>query len=424
MKKLFTFMGALLSLFAVVQMSAAADLVFNVTVPVGTRECWVTGNFNKNYWSEKLPFQMIRSESDTLHYTVTIPESEINQDSIAKEGDIKYKYLSGAGDWAYVEKKADGGEMDNRIYDPANPGREDIVARWAATFIPHPITPARVSITALVPDSVQVLYITGNFNGWSVPTDSTKMTLVETTEAGKIFIIDNIYTPDIYALQFKFCAGPGWNYEQTTSDNFLWSDPNEREQAVIVDSFKKFYDPTKVGNVTIIATVPAGTERVWIMGSHLGWNWANLKEGTKNQDGTFTIVAENVMSFEYRLYNWYEPKWGYPEVGETDPTKELPNRTAQYDPTNPANNTINITVWGWLKPAPTAVPNVFFDRYQVKTVNRTITVNNVTSGVELFDVMGRQIEKANVRGTYTTKTLTNGIYILKVDGITAKIAVK
>jgi hypothetical protein len=40
-----------------------------------------------------------------------------------------------------LKKKADGGEMENnRVYDPANPGREDIVARWAAIFIPHPIT--------------------------------------------------------------------------------------------------------------------------------------------------------------------------------------------------------------------------------------------------------------------------------------------
>ena len=94
-------------MFAVLQTSTAADLVFNVTVPEGTRECWVTGNFNKNWWSEKLPYQMTRSESDTLHYTVTIPESELNMDSIAADGGvIFYKYLSGAGSWAYVEKKS------------------------------------------------------------------------------------------------------------------------------------------------------------------------------------------------------------------------------------------------------------------------------------------------------------------------------
>jgi len=420
MKKLFTFMGALLSLFAVVQMSAAADLVFNVTVPTPTYECWVVGNFNG--WNNN-EYQM--TKVDDTHYTITITIPDAKFDSLQASVDngvqgIKYKYLSGGGDWAYVEKDANGNEIKDRVYTDGN----DVVQKWALVYNPNvePI-PMTVTIIAQVPADVIELYIVGTFNNWTIPTDTTKMTFLEANESGKVFSA-TFFTVDANKLQFKFCAGPAWDYEQTQGANYTYPDPTQNTAAVIVESFKKIYDPTKVGDVTIIATVPAGTERVWIMGSHLGWNWANLKEGTKNQDGTFTIVAENVMSFEYRLYNWYEPKWGYPEVGETDPTKELPNRTAQYDPTNPANNTINITVWGWLKPAPTAVPNVFFDRYQVKTVNRTITVNNVTSGVELFDVMGRQIEKANVRGTYTTKTLTNGIYILKVDGITAKIAVK
>jgi len=420
MKKLFTFMGALLSLFAVVQMSAAADLVFNVTVPTPTYECWVVGNFNG--WNNN-EYQM--TKVDDTHYTITITIPDAKFDSLQASVDngvqgIKYKYLSGGGDWAYVEKDADGNEIKDRVYTDGN----DVVQKWALVYNPNvePI-PMTVTIIAQVPADVIELYIVGTFNNWTIPTDTTKMTFLEANESGKVFSA-TFFTVDANKLQFKFCAGPAWDYEQTQGANYTYPDPTQNTAAVIVESFKKIYDPTKVGDVTIIATVPAGTERVWIMGSHLGWNWANLKEGTKNQDGTFTIVAENVMSFEYRLYNWYEPEWGYPEVGETDPTKELPNRTAQYDPTNPANNTINITVWGWKQPAPNAVPNIFFDRYQVKTVNRTITINNVTSGVELFDVMGRQIEKANVRGTYTTKTLTNGIYILKVDGITAKIAVK
>ncbi len=412
MKKLFTFMGALLSLFAVVQMSAAADLVFNVTVPTPTYECWVVGNFND--WNNN---QYKMTKVDDTHYTITIPESEI----VPGLTEIKYKYLSGGGDWAYVEKDADGNEISDRVYTDGN----DVVQKWALVFNPNvePI-PMTVTIIAQVPADVIELYIVGTFNGWTIPTDSTKMTLLETNESGKVFSA-TFFTADANKLQFKFCAGPAWDYEQTQGSNYTYPDPTQNTAAVICDSFKKIYDPTKIGNVTIIATVPAGTERVWIMGSHLGWNWANLQEGTMNPDGTFTFVVPDVMSFEYRLYNWYEPEFGYPEVGEADPNKELPNRTAQYDPTNPANNTINITVWGWKQPAPSAVPNVFFDRYQVKTVNKTITVNNVTSRVELFDVMGRQLEKANVRGTYTTRTLTNGIYILRVDGkSTAKIAVK
>jgi hypothetical protein len=413
MKKLFTFISALLSMFVVVQMSAAADLVFNVTVPTPTYECWVVGNFND--WNNN---QYKMTKVDDTHYTITIPEAELNQANITRDGGVKYKYLSGGGDWAYVEKDANGNEIPDRVYTDGN----DVVQKWALVYNPNvePI-PMTVTIIAQVPADVIELYIVGTFNNWTIPTDSTKMTLLETNESGKVFSV-TFFTADANKLQFKFCAGPAWDYEQTQGANFTYPDPTQNTAAVICESFKKIYDPTQVGNVTIIATVPAGTERVWIMGSHLGWNWNNLKEGTRNQDNTFTFLVENVMSFEYRLYNW--PDWGYPEVGEADPTKELPNRTAQYDPTNPANNTINITVWGWKQPAPSAVANVFFDRYQVKTVNRTITVNNVTSGVELFDVMGRQIEKANVRGTYTTKTLTNGIYILKVDGITAKIAVK
>jgi len=412
MKKLFTFMGALLSLFAVVQMSAAADLVFNVTVPTPTYECWVVGNFNG--WNNN---QYKMTKVDDTHYTITIPESEI----VPGLTQIEYKYLSGGGDWAYVEKDADGNEISNRIYTDGN----DVVQKWALVYNPNvePI-PMTVTIIAQVPADVIELYIVGTFNNWTIPTDTTKMTLLEANESGKVFSA-TFFTVDANKLQFKFCAGPAWDYEQTQGANYIYPDPTQNTAAVIVESFKKIYDPTKIGDVTIIATVPAGTERVWIMGSHLGWNWANLQEGTMNPDGTFTFVVPDVMSFEYRLYNWYEPEFGYPEVGEADPTKDLPNRTAQYDPTNPANNTINITVWGWKQPAPSAVSNVFFDNFQPKIVDRKIKVDNVTSSVELFDVMGRQLEKANVRGTYTTRTLTNGIYILRVDGkFTAKIAVK
>jgi len=419
MKKLFTFMGALLSLFAVVQMSAAADLVFNVTVPTPTYECWVVGNFND--WNNN-EYQM--TKVDDTHYTITITIPDEKFDSLQASVDngvqgIKYKYLSGGGDWAYVEKDANGNEISDRVYTA---GSNDVVGSWALVYNPNvdPV-PMTVTIIAQVPADVIELYITGTFNGWTVPTDTTKMELLETNESGKIFSI-TFFTEDANKLTFKFCAGPAWTYEQTQAANYVYPDPTQNTAAVICDSFKNIYDPTKIGNVTIIATVPAGTERVWINGSHLGWNWNTLKEGTNNQDGTFTFVVENVMAFEYRLYNW--PDWFHPEVGEADPNTELSNRQAQYDPNNPANNTININVWGWKQSAPSAVPNVFFDNFQPKIVDRKIKVDNVTSSVELFDVMGRQLEKANVRGSYTTGLLTNGIYILKIDGISAKIAVK
>ncbi|HOL29932.1 MAG TPA: hypothetical protein PLH58_06775, partial [Paludibacteraceae bacterium] len=226
MKKLFTFMGALLSLFAVVQMSAAADLVFNVTVPTPTYECWVVGNFNG--WNNN---QYKMTKVDDTHYTITIPESEI----VPGLTQIEYKYLSGGGDWAYVEKDADGNEISNRIYTDGN----DVVQKWALVYNPNvePI-PMTVTIIAQVPADVIELYIVGTFNNWTIPTDTTKMTFLEANESGKVFSA-TFFTVDANKLQFKFCAGPAWDYEQTQGANYIYPDPTQNTAAVIVESFKK-----------------------------------------------------------------------------------------------------------------------------------------------------------------------------------------
>lgn len=268
-------MIALVSMFALSNRTAAADLVFEVEVPTPTYECWVVGNFNG--WNTNLHKM---TKVDETHYTITIPESEINQAEVTKDGAVKYKYLSGGGDWAYVEKDAEGEEISDRVYTAGN---KDVVIKWALTFNPkvEPI-PMDVTINAFVPVDVIDLYIVGTFNNWTIPTDSTKMTLTETTPDGKLFTV-TFFTPDANKLQYKFCAGPAWDYQQTSAKNYAYPDVTQNSASEVVEGFKKIFDPTKVGNITITATVPAGTERVWIMGSHLGWNWANLQEGTKKR---------------------------------------------------------------------------------------------------------------------------------------------
>ena len=84
-------------------------LVYNVTVPAHTFECYIVGEFNE--WGTFVPMEKV----DDTHYTITL-------DNVYKTS--KYKYTSGKG-WDYVEKTAAGEEIQDRTYQ-AN----DVVAKW------------------------------------------------------------------------------------------------------------------------------------------------------------------------------------------------------------------------------------------------------------------------------------------------------
>jgi hypothetical protein len=62
------------------------------------------------------------------------------------------------------------------------------------------------------------------------------------------------------------------------------------------------------------------------------------------------------------------------------------------------------------------------DKYRVFT-NGNVRIEGVSSSVQMFDVTGRMIESANTPGTFTSKAVKAGIYILKVDGATLKVMV-
>ena len=84
------------------------ELTYNVTVPAGTKKCYIAGEMNS--WA----FQEM-TKIDETHYTITIEGAEKTH---------KYKYTCGEG-WDYVEKKADGSDIGDRTWK-AN----DVVAKW------------------------------------------------------------------------------------------------------------------------------------------------------------------------------------------------------------------------------------------------------------------------------------------------------
>jgi len=94
-------------------------LSYNVTVPTGTKNCYIAGEMNN------FSFQAM-NRVDNTHFSITI----------LSHSAYGYKYLSGP-DWTYEERNADGSTLSNRTY-----AVNDVVAQWAAIFDPSALTAA------------------------------------------------------------------------------------------------------------------------------------------------------------------------------------------------------------------------------------------------------------------------------------------
>ncbi|MGN0238343.1 MAG: alpha/beta hydrolase-fold protein [Lepagella sp.] len=119
MKRLFIFLLPLLSLLS------AGAVTFNVTVPDGTKQCYVTGAFNT--WSADGALLMQKSSANT--FTLTL--DNVSASDLASG----FKYLCGPS-WSYVEKAADGSEISNRTVATDN----DVVGSWASLYDPSIIS--------------------------------------------------------------------------------------------------------------------------------------------------------------------------------------------------------------------------------------------------------------------------------------------
>ena len=143
------------------------ELTYTVTVPEGTEKCYIAGDMNS--WS----FQEMTPTANANEFTITIDGATTAH---------KYKYTCGEG-WAYVEKKADGSDLDaDRTYN-AN----DVVAKWAE--------PAKC-------------YLMGIGGDWT--------TGIEMEEDGDQFKL--LCQPIAEGEQFKFKYGDTWTTEVENYD--------------------------------------------------------------------------------------------------------------------------------------------------------------------------------------------------------------
>lgn len=106
-----------IGIFSVMRIDA---VTLNVSVPPSTKSCFVAGAFND--WNAGEAVKMVKDSDD--HFYLDMPDVA---ESMIAQG---YKYLSGPA-WKYVEKDANGGEINNRT----SPGN-DVVGSWAELYNP------------------------------------------------------------------------------------------------------------------------------------------------------------------------------------------------------------------------------------------------------------------------------------------------
>ena len=332
-------------------------VTYNVTVPAGTKACYIAGGMNS--WS----FTEMTKVDDT-HYTLDLPS--------ATEA-MKYKYCSGPG-WAYVEKDASGNEIGDRSYSAA-----DVVAKWASVYEPsatqEPKEEKDITVKAKVPAAW-----TKTITAWVWPTGGEGKEVTPTKEGDWY-----VYTEHCAELNIIFKNGAGWNGDANQTVDITVSESTcieitagtNKATYTIVDcednpSEEPGDDPVVTPDpetgVAYTVTVPAGTKACYIAGEMNSWSFTEM---TKIDATHYTVtLAEATEAMGYKYCSG--PGWAYVELTEED--GEVANRTyaandvvvkwaSVYDPANaptpgeakditikaevPATWTNTITAWVW-----------------------------------------------------------------------------
>jgi hypothetical protein len=340
------------------------------------------------------------SEPGTLMTRVTDTTFTYDFDAADTAG-IEFKFLTGPS-WKYEQVQA-----ANFRYSTDSITRVDEFKAYYDTTQADSVT-----IDVLVPVEVNVLNLTGNFNGWDPI--ANPMTKVDSSANGKEFKL-TIFVPDTTTLEFKFVAGPGWSYEQTNSDNYVYM---EDGGVVVCDAFKAIYSEGNVGDIVLNIKVPAGTPEVWIIGDFVGWQVENAVQATKVTDTTYTITI-HAADISYKVYN--HPDWIYEEAKDTAGTS-VTDRTASF--LDGPTYDVTVAYWKDVFEAPTAVKDVDNLINRVYVSNSSIVVDGVVEKVTVFDIQGRIMQDARIKGTFRSRALNTGVYIIRVDNQVQKVLVR
>ena len=340
-------------------------ITYNVTVPAGTKACYIAGEMNS--WS----FTEMTKVDDT-HYTLKLADATAT---------MKYKYCSGPG-WAYVEKSASGDEIGDRTYTNA-----DVVVKWASVYDPgNAPTPGEakdITIKAKVPATW-----TNTITAWVWPTGGNGKEVTPAKE-GEWYV----YTENCSELNIIFKNGAGWNGDKNQTVDITISESTCVE--ITAGTGKANYtkvdceenpgeepgdDPVVEPETGVIynVTVPAGTKACYIAGEMNAWS---QQEMTKVDETHYTITIETATTaMKYKYCSG--PSWDY--VEKTAAGEEVADRTYS------ANDVVESWLAVYDPSVETAVDNVAVGEKAVKVI-RNGQMYIIRNGV-IYNAMGQIAE--------------------------------
>jgi len=244
------------------------ELTYNVTVPAGTKACYICGNMTGWNFTEM-------TKVDDTHYTITIEGAKISDG---------YKYASGA-EWGYVEKDANGNEIGDRTYVDGN----DVVARWASVYDPDAVE-QELTYSVTVPEGTYACYIAMDTDpaqdGW----EFNEMTKVDDTH----------YTftrTGLKSKTYKYASGAGWEYVEKTDEDGEVADRTWAENDVVA-KWASVYNPS------------APTYDYYVIGTVNNWGLKDENFGMTDEDadGVYekevTLTANNKHGLKINNGSW------------------------------------------------------------------------------------------------------------------------
>jgi hypothetical protein len=360
-----------------VSFSAFADVTYNVTVPAGTKACYIAGAMNG--WSQQ---EMTKLTETT--YTLTI---------VGATTDQKYKYCSGPN-WGYVEKQANcTSDISDRTY-----AANDVVACWAAVY-----TPAAPKVDVTIKVKTPASWAETRIHYWGDYSSSWPGDIM--TKEGNWFV-KTFSQINTISIIFNDNAGNQTADILNVTSSTCYQVNADKSYTVIPCT-------NDTPRVTYHVKVPTGTKSCYIAGEMTKPQWSQL-EMHKVNDSIYSITVDSAYTTQHYKY-CSGPSWDY--VEKTADNQDKQNRTWV------ANDTV--ALWNAVyQPITTVTNNKFHKNALLKIYH---------SNLEIVAENEAEIQVYTIQGVLFTRVVNNhlllndmkpGVYIIRVNDQSYKAVIQ